>query len=110
MEFGSADESTSTACLLIGADGIHSHVRRYTHSNVEPKYLGFVGMTSAIRFSRGNTDYSLPMTVMAKPRAFVIAPEDVDGSEVLIGTQDAFPERDKAGWRRLQSDKYEWSA
>lgn len=107
VEFAFADGSTSTAGLLIGADGIHSHVRRYTHPTVEPRYLGFVGMTSAIRFPQGNTDYPLPMTVMAKPGAFVIAPQDVDGSEVLIGTQGAFPEQDRAGWSKLQSDKDE---
>lgn len=110
VEFAFADGSTSTASLLIGADGIHSHVRQYTYPTVEPRYLGFVGMTSAIRtsairFPRGTASYPLPATIMAKPGAFVIAPQDVDGSEVLIGTQGAFPEQDRAGWSKLHSDK-----
>ena len=112
VEFAFADGSRSTASLLIGADGIHSTLRKAMYPAIEPKYLGFVGMTSAIptsklRFPRNDPDYPLPVAVAASPGAFVIAPQDVDGSEVLIGTQGAFPEQDRAGWSNLQADKDE---
>ena len=112
VEFAFADGSVAAASLLIGADGIHSTLRKTLHSAVEPKYLGFVGVTSAIptarlRFPTSESKYPLPVTIMAKPGAFVIAPQDVDGSEVLIGTQGAFPEQDRAGWSNLQADKEE---
>ena len=112
VEFAFADGSVSTASLLIGADGIHSTLRKAIYPTVKPKYLGFVGMTSAIqtsrlRFPRNEPNYPLPVAIAASPGAFVIAPQDVDGSEVLIGTQGAFPERDRAGWTNLQADKDE---
>ena len=112
VEFAFADGSVSAASLLIGADGIHSTLRKTLHPTVEPRYLGFVGVTSAIptarlRFPSNESKYPLPVAIMAKPGAFVIAPQDVDGSEVLIGTQAAFPEWNKAGWSNLQADKDE---
>ena len=112
VEFAFADGSTSAASLLIGADGIHSTLRKAMYPTVNPQYLGFVGMTSAIqtsklRFPANDPNYPLPVAIAAKPGAFVIAPQDVDGSEVLIGTQGAFPEQDKVGWGNLQADKDE---
>ena len=112
VEFAFADGSVSTASLLIGADGIHSTLRKAIYPTVEPKYLGFVGMTSAIqtshlRFPPNEAKYPLPVTIAASPGAFVIAPQDVDGSEVLIGTQGAFPEQDRNGWSNLQANKDE---
>ena len=112
VEFAFADGSRSTASLLIGADGIHSTLRKAMYPTIKPKYLGFVGMTSAIqtsklRFPRNDPNYPLPVAIAASPGAFVIAPQDVDGSEVLIGTQGAFPEQDRAGWSNLQADRDE---
>ena len=112
VEFAFADGSVSTASLLIGADGIHSTLRRAIYPTVKPKYLGVVGMTSAIqtsrlRFPRNKPNYPLPVAIMAGTGAFVIAPQDVDGSEVLIGTQGAYPKQDRAGWSKLQADKDE---
>ena len=34
-----------------------------------------------------------------------MAPQNVDGSEILAGTQRAWPEQDRAGWDRLLADK-----
>ncbi|CAF9934529.1 hypothetical protein IMSHALPRED_009743 [Imshaugia aleurites] len=112
VEFAFADGSVSTASLLIGADGIHSTLRKAIYPTVKPQYLGFVGMTSAIQTSRlhfpqSEPHYPLPVAIAAGPGAFVIAPQDVDGSEVLIGTQSALREQDRAGWSNLQADKDE---
>ena len=110
VEFAFADGSVSSASLLIGADGIHSTLRKAIHPTVKPQYLGFVGMTSAIQTSLlrfPEPHYPLPVAIAASPGAFVIAPQDVDGSEVLIGTQSAFREQDRAGWSNLQANKDE---
>ena len=112
VEFAFEDGSVSTASLLIGADGVHSTLRKALCPTVKPKYLGFVGTTSAIqtfelRFPRDHPNYPLPVAIAVKPGAFVIAPQDIDGSEVLIGTQGVFPEQDRAGWSNLQAAKDE---
>lgn len=101
------DGATETADILIGADGIHSTIRRYIVP-VTAKYIGFLAITSSIPTSKlrlPSSDYQLPVSISAKPGAFVIAPQNVNGEEVLVGTQRAYPEQDRAGWDTLLADK-----
>lgn len=111
VTFEFADGSIESASLLIGADGIHSKVRRYISPSVVPKYSGQLAITCAIPRSKlrmpAGIDYPLPATIMGKHGAFVLAPQDVEGTELLAGTQRVFPERDRAGWEELTSAKNE---
>ena len=109
VEFTFADGFTAKASILIGADGIHSTVRKYIYPALSPKFSSFVAITSAIPRSklRAPADYYMPVTIMAKPGAFVMAPQDVDGSEIMVGTQRAFPERDRAGWEEMLAGQHE---
>ncbi|KAI9716678.1 MAG: hypothetical protein M1812_005216 [Candelaria pacifica] len=105
VTFEFADGVIEFATLLVGADGIHSKVRRYIHPSVAPVYSGQLAMTTAIprsilRFPP-DVDYELPASISAKAGAFVLAPQDVDGSEILAGTQRVFPEHDRAGWDQM---------
>ena len=81
VDFAFADGTTSSTSILIGADGIHSTVRKYTYPTISPKYLGFLGVTSAIQISSlrlPNTNrqvYPLLAAISAKPGAFVLAPQ-----------------------------------
>lgn len=106
-----ADGSIESASLLIGADGIHSKVRRYIDPSAAPIYSGQLAITCAIPRSKlripAGVDYPLPATISGKNGAFVLAPQDVDGTELLAGTQRVFPERDRAGWEALASAKSE---
>jgi 2-polyprenyl-6-methoxyphenol hydroxylase-like FAD-dependent oxidoreductase len=103
------DGSTESAALVVGADGIHSTVRRYVCPSVAPGYSGQVAITCAIQKSKlrfpPGIDYPMPVAIHGKNGAFVMAPQDVDGHEVLAGTQRAYPEQDKAGWDKLVSEK-----
>lgn len=101
--FGSAD-------LLIGADGMHSKVRKYLDPSLAPKYMGVCGIscaveTSKVKFPVDQKDYIMPTAIYGKPGAFILAPQDVDGSELLAGTQRAYPEQDREGWDRLLADR-----
>lgn len=108
VEFEFADGSTATAPILVGADGIHSTVRGgYVAPDIKPIYSGFTAINSVCPRSRLRIPegFHLPATVMGKAGAFLIVPQEVDGSQLLIGAQRRFAEKDKAGWEALEGDK-----
>ena len=107
VEFEFADESTSSASLLIGSDGIHSSVRRYILPNAAPVYSGLMAINSVVPRStlRIPKDYHHPATVIGRPSAFLLVPQEVNGSELLVGSQRHFEERDRTGWRKLSTEK-----
>jgi len=82
--------TTTTATLLIGADGIHSSVRKYLYPDLTPHFTGMAGITAAVPTAKLNLppDISLPVTFTSPQHgAFVIAPQGPNGDEVLIGKQ-----------------------
>lgn len=107
------DGSEGKAPLLVGADGIHSRVREYLHPGLRSKFTNMIGITAAVPREQLQVgeDYLLPSTIMnPKLGAFVIAPQQADGSEVLIGRQYRFtdPEPDREGWRKMAANK-QWA-
>ncbi|KAI9902303.1 hypothetical protein N3K66_001655 [Trichothecium roseum] len=96
--------TTASASLLIGADGIHSTVRKYLYPDLQPKFVGMAGITAAVPTAQLKLPpgYHLPVTIVSPQGAFVIAPQQPDGSEVLIGKQQrvAAGDRTAAGWDR----------
>ncbi|KAF1949855.1 kynurenine 3-monooxygenase [Byssothecium circinans] len=107
VEFTFENGNTASAPLLIGADGIHSSVRKSFLPQVKPIYAGFMGINSVVERSqlRIPEGYHLPATVMAKPGAFLLVPQKPDGSELFIGSQRRFEELDSKGWEALRNDK-----
>ncbi|KAH8691624.1 putative salicylate hydroxylase [Talaromyces proteolyticus] len=106
--FAFADGTTESATLLVGADGIHSTVRRYLYPDLETKFIGMAGITAAVPTSQLKLPpgYYLPVTITSPKGAFVIAPQQPDGSEVLIGKQQRVIAPDQPGWdREFVSDK-----
>ena len=103
------DDGTSAfATCLVGADGIHSKVRKYLYPALEPKFTNAMGVTASVPTKQLQVpdEYNLPVTIMNKQHgAFVIAPQQRDGSEVLIGRQKRAPELDREGWNQLMDDK-----
>jgi len=103
------DGTTKTSSLLIGADGIHSRVRKYMYPELSPKFTGMVGITAAVPTSNltlPTPDYKMPVTIMSPSHgAFVIALQKPDGSEVLIGKQKRMAELSRSGWENFYADK-----
>ncbi|KAL4815053.1 hypothetical protein BDW67DRAFT_186103 [Aspergillus spinulosporus] len=108
VTFEFEDETTAIATILVGADGIHSKVRKYLYPDLEPIFIKAIGVNAAIPTSQLELPegYDLPVTIMNKDHgAFIIAPQHPDGSEVFIGRQKRAPELDREGWTALLNDK-----
>ncbi|KAL4866139.1 hypothetical protein BDV12DRAFT_173344 [Aspergillus spectabilis] len=104
------DTTTETVTVLVGADGIHSKVRKYLYPTLEPIFTKAMGVSAAVPTSQLKLPegYDLPVTIMNNTHgAFVIAAQQADGSEVFIGRPKRAPELDRAGWDALLNDK-EW--
>ncbi|KIW84008.1 hypothetical protein Z517_03254 [Fonsecaea pedrosoi CBS 271.37] len=105
----SADGTQSTVSILVGADGIHSSVRKYLYPDVEPKFIGMAGITSAVPASQVTYPYGKidqPLTITAEGKgAFVIAPQKPDASEMFFGRQKRIDELSREGWDKFLADK-----
>ena len=135
VTFAFADGTEESATLLVGADGIHSRVRRHMYPDLVPKFTGMAGLTAAVPTanlgldlsSHGSDDdgnpnkglewpyaledpslpHPLPLTLIHLTfGGFVIAPQAANGSEVLIGRQIRLEEDPGyEGLKGLMSDK-----
>ncbi|EXJ86825.1 hypothetical protein A1O3_03779 [Capronia epimyces CBS 606.96] len=109
----STDGTVSRASWLVGADGIHSSVRKYLYPALTPKFTGMVGISAAVPASQvtGAKPFAKithPLTIVSKNKekgAFVMAPQKVDGSELFIGKQRRMAELTRDGWDRFLADK-----
>jgi 2-polyprenyl-6-methoxyphenol hydroxylase-like FAD-dependent oxidoreductase len=105
------DGTTSTAYLLIGADGIHSRVRSYIAPKANPLFVNMIGVSASIPASQlgpvEEDGFAMPLTIMNKTRgAFVAAPQRKDGSEIFIGRPSRLAsEPDREELERMTKDK-----
>ena len=105
----SADGDQHTASWLVGADGIHSTVRKYLYPDLVPRFTHMAGITAAVPTPpvrhRGKP-ITKPLTIISEGKgAFVVAPQKVDGSEMLIGKQRRIDELDREGWDNFSADR-----
>ena len=109
VTFEFEDGSTESATCLIGADGIHSKVRRCIHPTANPVYTGIMALISAVdrstlRFpSSEDADNYLPCFIAGKHGAFIVLPQSPDGNTIAVLSHSQFPETDKAGWDALRA-------
>lgn len=100
------DGTVESAGILVGADGIHSMVRKYLYPDLKPTFTMRVGITAAVPTKQLKVHVSIPITIQTEHGGFTIAPQEIDGSEVLIGKQKTVTEDyDKAGWDRIHANK-----
>lgn len=99
--------------FLIGADGIHSSVRKEISSHI-PQYTGTLVVMGVISeharrlLASNQKDFTLPCSVTCKKGSFMINPQRPDLSEILGFRQiPGYPEQSRAGWESLAEDKDE---
>jgi 2-polyprenyl-6-methoxyphenol hydroxylase-like FAD-dependent oxidoreductase len=102
VTFALTDGRVVDTGLLVGADGIHSTVRKHLYPSLTTRFTGMAGITAAVPTSQLGLPegYHVPVTITSAGGAFVIAPQGVDGSEVLIGKQMRVPMDLEPGWDR----------
>ncbi|MCJ1307854.1 hypothetical protein MMC25_001502 [Agyrium rufum] len=113
------DGKTTIASLLVGADDIHSSVRDYLAPGLKPIFTSKASIIAAIptaqlqlpetdlvNLNAPSNTHPLPVDITApKAGAFVIAPQNSDGSEVLIAVQRHMTEATDGRWAELNADK-----
>lgn len=96
------------ASMLIGADGIHSSVRRYVSpENDGPEYTGIAGVLSHIPWDSVSwpyADYERACTIQDKPGALVLMPENREGSVIMVAMQAKVDNRSREDWEALGRD------
>lgn len=115
------DGTRTNSSILIGADGIHSTVRRLLYPGLTPKFLNLAGVTAAVPtsalgltdamlqdFENPDLDYPLPITIQHPAHgAFVVAPQRSGAQEMFFGRQRTWTDTDRAGWDARSADKQE---
>jgi 2-polyprenyl-6-methoxyphenol hydroxylase-like FAD-dependent oxidoreductase len=123
VKFAFSDGTEERAEFLIGADGIHSRVRTQIVPGIEPAYSGNLGITYAFpkeKLRLPTSDFPLPASIHGSKGAFIMAPQNADGSEIFAGRQYKYPMQKRSGWdvltknteeliRMHQGDMGEWS-
>ena len=108
VTFAFKDGTTSSASVLIGADGIHSTVRKHMYPTVIPRYLGILGAAfgvprSSIRLPK--EDFAFPVSISAKPGTLMLLPQRSDGSLVnIVQIFPGYPEQSREGWDALSTN------
>ncbi|THY76018.1 FAD/NAD(P)-binding domain-containing protein [Aureobasidium pullulans] len=91
------DGTEKTSSLLIGADGIHSRVRKYMYPDLSPKFTGLAGITAAVptaNLKLPSPDYAMPVTIMSPTHdkeaavAFLREGSEVFGDIAVSATSD----------------------
>ncbi|KAH8658382.1 hypothetical protein BX600DRAFT_514874 [Xylariales sp. PMI_506] len=101
-----ADGEQATFDLVVGADGLHSKVRKYILPDVKPTYTGRIAVAALASSSAVPLcDYPLPFSVSGKAGHVILCPNSPDDPICPVATGCMFEELDREGWEQLGSDK-----
>ncbi|KAF2105103.1 salicylate hydroxylase [Rhizodiscina lignyota] len=104
-----ADGEKVTADFVVGADGIHSHVRQFIHP-CEPEFSGLMGIMAQVDASElRDIDHGLqlPAMLFGEKGSFAIMPSSFDGKEIGYFATIEQQDRGRDGWAKLETDKDE---
>ncbi|KAK4498547.1 hypothetical protein PRZ48_011205 [Zasmidium cellare] len=112
ITFALTDNTTHKTPLLLGADGIHSTLRSHLSPSTKPIFSSFLAITFPLASTHLNlpsTPYPLPVSIThpTGAGAFVLAPQNPQGTDLLAGTQIPTHDRPREEWTALFQNKKE---
>lgn len=99
-----SDGSTLETDLLIGADGIHSAVRRQAFPNVQPRYAGYAAWRG-VTIVRGNVEYNQSIETWGRGARFGIVP--IGGKRIYWFATANLPAGQRPGLEQRKKDLIE---
>ncbi|BFZ61933.1 hypothetical protein YB2330_003011 [Saitoella coloradoensis] len=106
-------EAVERAALVIGADGIHSTVRRQI-TDVLPEYNGVLRVYGHIPASSIDwpdvEDFNTTFTILGKPASLSVFPEDAEGAVPCVVRKFPYSKQDRTGWEELAADEKQFVA
>lgn len=100
------------ADFVVGADGIHSHIRDFIAKDCKPVFSGMHGIGGTINRKALPSQINqmpLPCFVMAQEGMFAMMPTTPAGDEIGFFVTTFRPDRSRAEWDALSRDKDELS-
>ena len=110
VTFAIDDGTQQQVNLLIGADGIHSEIRRHLFPDMRPVWSGAAAIScaasyAAIKFPNDLYKVDLPVSIHVPSGAVHIAPQDAQGTELMAAIQWVTQEQSREGWSELGQDR-----
>ena len=103
------DGRKERAGMVIGADGIHSSVRKYVvPEGTGAEYTGIAGVLSHIPWDSvawPYEDFERACTIQGGPGALILMPENREGSVIMVAVQAKVDDRSREEWEALSKDK-----
>jgi 2-polyprenyl-6-methoxyphenol hydroxylase-like FAD-dependent oxidoreductase len=103
-----ADGEVVAAEHIVGADGIHSRIRKYVRPDAHPEFQDLAGISGTCKLSDLNgVDNKLPLPsfLFGSDGSFAIMPSSADGDSVSYFATFELPHRSREEWEALDNDK-----
>ena len=105
VQFEFEDGTSSSASLLVGADGIYSSLRKTMYPDVEPQYIGMVVVMGECAAEAASlTQDHNSMVLGGEIGSFLLGAHVPDRSDFMFAIQKNHPDLGREGWKQLGKD------